>query len=124
MPALIPLGTQYLFFHELNKADKNGLSESYPIFFVEADFDVSTAEIVVSFPRNLILINAPAVNYFKFPSVLTTSRSSTWQNAVQGLGEIEVFMQAQYGWTEPFVLEPEFKQITAPEICIRASNAA
>ena len=108
-------GTQYLFFHELNKSDKNGLPESYPIFFVEADFDVSNAEIIVSFPRNLVLINAPAVNYFKFPSVLTTSRSSTWQDTVQGLGEIEVFLQAQYGWIEPFALESEFKQITAPE---------
>lgn len=108
-------GTQYLFFHELNKRDGNGLSESYPIFFVEVDFVVGTKEIVLSFPRNLILINTPAVNYFKFPSVLTTPRSSTWKNAVRGLGEIEVFLQAQYGWTQPFVLESEFKQITAPE---------
>ncbi|MBU4002365.1 MAG: hypothetical protein KKB94_08610, partial [Proteobacteria bacterium] len=108
-------GSQYLFFHELNKKDDHGLSESYPIFFVEVEFGVANKEIVVSFPRNLLLINAPAVNYFKFPSVLTTSRSSTWKNAIRGLGEIEVFLQAQYGWTEPFVLESEFKKITAPD---------
>lgn len=108
-------GTQYLFFHELNKKNSNGSSESYPIFFTEVDFALGHDEIIVSFPRNLVLINTPAVNYFRFPSVLTTSRSSTLQDAANDLGGIEVFLQAQYGWTAPFVLEPHFKQIAAPK---------
>jgi len=66
---------------------------------------------VVSFDRDLLLINTPAVNYFKFPAVLTTPRSSTLNNAASNLGGIEVFLQAQYGWNEPFVLEPSFRPI-------------
>jgi len=108
-------GTQYLFFHELNKKGENSTSESYPIFFIEADFVLGHDEITISFPRNLVLINTPAVNYFRFPSVLTTPRSSTFQNAAIDLGGIEVFLQAQYGWTEPFVLETHFKQIYGPK---------
>jgi len=71
--------------------------------------------VEVSFPRDLLLINTPAVNYFKFPSVLTVSRSSTLKNAASNLGGMEVFLQAQYGWNEPFVLEPHFRPIKAQQ---------
>ncbi|MFC2166899.1 AAA domain-containing protein [Acidobacteriota bacterium] len=108
-------GTLYAFFHELCRKSKNDSNESYPIFFIEIDLSTSTKEVTVSFPRDLLLINTPAVNYFKFPSVLTTSRSSLLHSASDNLGEIEVFLQAQYGWSEPFVLESYFKPIIAPK---------
>lgn len=108
-------GTTYLFFHEFNKENDNAEPEAYPIFFVEADFSLDNHQIMVSFPRNLILINTPAVNYFRFPKVLTTPRSTTFQNAGADIGAVEVFLQGQYGLTHPFVLEPHFKPIAAPE---------
>ncbi|MBW1821387.1 MAG: hypothetical protein JRI92_06420, partial [Deltaproteobacteria bacterium] len=75
------VGTIYLFFHELNRRTDNNTVEGYPIFFIEVTLVPGNKEVVVSFPRDLLLINTPAVNYFKFPSVLTTSRSSTLKNA-------------------------------------------
>ncbi|MBW1704052.1 MAG: AAA family ATPase [Deltaproteobacteria bacterium] len=107
------VGTIYLFFHELNRRTDNNTVEGYPIFFIEVTLVPGTKEVKVSFPRDLLLINTPAVNYFKFPLVLTTSRSSTLKNAASSLGGIEIFLQTQYGWNEPFVLEPHFRQIKA-----------
>ena len=109
------VGTIYLFFHELNRRTDNNTVEGYPIFFIEVNLAPGTKEVVVSFPRDLLLINTPAVNYFKFPSVLTTSRSSTLKNAVSNLGGIEIFLQTQYGWNEPFVRESHFRPIKAPK---------
>jgi very-short-patch-repair endonuclease len=109
------VGTIYLFFHELNRRINNNAAEGYPIFFIEVNLAPGARGVVVSFPRDLLLINTPAVNYFKFPSVLTTSRSSPLKNAASNLGGIEVFLQTQYGWNEPFVLAPHFRPIKAPQ---------
>ena len=109
------VGTIYLFFHELNRRTDKDAVEGYPIFFIELNLSPGTENVEVSFPRDLLLINTPAVNYFKFPSVLTASRSSTLKNAASNLGGMEVFLQAQYGWNEPFVLEPHFRPIKAQQ---------
>ncbi len=109
------VGTIYLFFHELNRRTDDDTVEGYPIFFIELNLSPGTEKVEVSFPRDLLLINTPAVNYFKFPSILTTSRSSTLKNAASNLGGMEVFLQAQYGWNEPFVLEPHFRPIKAQQ---------
>ena len=109
------VGTIYLFFHELNRRTDNNTKEGYPIYFLEVNPVPGNEEVVVSFDKDLLLINTPAVNYFKFPSVLTTPRSSTLDKAASNLGGIEVFLQSQYGWNEPFVLEPHFRPIKAPK---------
>lgn len=101
------LGTLFLFFHNLEKD-----TESYPVYFVEAEFKNNTNEITLSFPRNLILLNTPAINYFKFDSVLTIPRASSPLQAKSHLGGIESFFQNQYGFQTPFVLEPTFDTIT------------
>ncbi|MEA1935713.1 MAG: AAA family ATPase, partial [Thermodesulfobacteriota bacterium] len=109
------VGTIYLFFHELHKRNDKNTGEGYPIYFVEVTLVPGNKEVAVSFDRDLLLINTPAVNYFKFPAVLTTPRSSTLKNASSNLGGIEVFLQSQYGWNESFVLEPYFRPIKAPK---------
>jgi hypothetical protein len=101
------LGTLFLFFHNLEKD-----TESYPLYFVEAEFKNNTNEITLSFPRNLILLNTPAINYFKFDSVLTIPRASSSAQAKFHLGGIESFFQNQYGFQTPFVLEPIFNTIS------------
>jgi very-short-patch-repair endonuclease len=108
-------GSQYLFFHELSRTTDQNNPEAYPVFFIEVDFALGTDEVRVSFPRDLIFINTPAVNYFKFPSILTTPRSTTFQHAAADISAIETFLQAQYGISEPFALESHFKRITAPK---------
>jgi hypothetical protein len=108
-------GTMYLFFHELHRKSENGSSEGYPLFFVEVTPDPQVNQVKITFPRDLLLINTPAVNYFKFPSVLTTSRASTFKDAAGNLGGMQVFLQAHYGLDKPFVLESRFGTIKPPE---------
>jgi hypothetical protein len=109
------VGTTYLFFHELHRNAENGSSEGYPVFFVEVTLIPEVNEVKVLFPRDLLLINTPAVNYFKFPSVLTTSRASTFKDATSNLGGMEIFLQTHYGLDKPFVLESRFGTIKPPE---------
>lgn len=104
------LGTLYLFFHML---ESNG--EAYPLYFVEVEYRATTTEITLSFPRNLILLNTPAINYFKFESVLTVPRASSLAALNAHLGAMEMFMQTQYGFQTPFMTEPSFAHITHAE---------
>jgi len=108
-------GATYLFFHELHWVTENGTAEGYPVFFVEVLLFPDVNEVRVSFPRDLLLINTPAVNYFKFSSVLTTSRASTFKDATGNLGGMEVFLQTHYGLDKPFVLESRFGTIKPPD---------
>lgn len=101
------LGTLYLFFHVLEKEP-----ESYPLYFIEAEIAGNSDEIAISFPRDLVLLNMPAINYFKFENVLTTPRAAALSKAITHLGAIETFFQNQYGFQAPFILEPSFNQIT------------
>lgn len=99
----------------MNRTTDPNNPEAYPVFFIEVDFALGTDEVQISFPRDLIFINTPAVNYFKFPSILTTPRSTTFQFAAADIRGIETFLQAQYGISEPFALESHFKKIAAPK---------
>jgi len=101
------LGTLYLFFHMLVN---NG--EAYPLYFIEVEYRASSTEVTLSFPRNLMLLNTPAVNYFKYDSVLTVPRASSIAALNAHLGAMETFIQTQYGFQTPFITEPSFNRIT------------
>jgi len=103
----IKLGALFLFFHMLEK-DK----DAYPLYFVEVEYRASNSEVTLSFPRDLMLLNTPAINSFKFNSVLTVPRASSSASAKAHLGTIETYLQAQYGFQEPFILESSFHPIT------------
>jgi len=101
------LGTLFVFFHMLERDN-----ETYPLYFVEIEYRASNSEVTLTFPRNLMLLNTPAINYFKFNNVLTIPRASSIQSAKGHLGAMETFLQTQYGFQEPFVMESSFKIIT------------
>lgn len=103
----VQLGSLFVFFHMLERA-----SEAYPLYFVEVEYRTSNSEVTLSFPRNLMLLNTPAVNYFKFNSVLTVPRASSIATTKGHLGAMETFIQTQYGFQEPFILEPSFTRKT------------
>lgn len=104
------LGALYIFFHMLES--KGG---AYPLYFVEVEYRSTTTEVTLSFPHNLILLNTPAVNYFKFASVLTVPRASSIAAFAAHLGAMETFLQTQYGFQTPFLAEPSFNRITHAE---------
>ena len=101
------LGTLYLFFHMLTSK-----GEAYPLYFIEAEYRASGSEVTLSFPRNLMLLNTPAVNYFKYDSVLTVPRASSIAAMNAHLGAMETFFQTQYGFQTPCIMEPSFRRIT------------
>lgn len=101
------LGTLYVFFHMLERA-----GEAYPLYFIEVECRTSNSEVTLSFPRDLMLLNTPAVNYFKFDSVLTVPRASAISMTREHLGAMETFIQTKYGFQDPFILEPSFARIT------------
>ncbi|MBU1706137.1 AAA family ATPase [Patescibacteria group bacterium] len=104
--AFAPMGTLYLFFHVIGKE-----TNKFPLYFVEVEMRLSSTEITFSFPRDLLLLNVPAVNFFKFEKVLTIPRASSFGSAQGNLSAMEVFIQSQYGHHQPFVLEPNFREI-------------
>jgi len=104
------LGTLFLFFHILQKE-----TETYPLFFVEIECKFSSSKIDLSFPRELILLNTPAINYFKFGNVLTIPRASSPAQVKERLGAMEQFIQTQYGSHKPFILETTFAGISHEE---------
>ena len=104
------LGSLYLFFHAITQKYSSG-GLSFPLYFVEVEMRPAQTEVLITFPRNLFLINSPAINGFKFDQVLTTPRSCTITKANTYLGSMEVFLQSQYGYTTPFITEPSFKDI-------------
>ncbi|RLB74573.1 MAG: hypothetical protein DRH03_00740 [Deltaproteobacteria bacterium] len=101
------LGTLFLFFHMLQKN-----AETYPIFFIEIECKFSNSKIDLSFPRKLILLNTPAINYFKFGNVLTIPRASSPALVKERLGAMEQFIQTQYSSHKPFILETTFAGIS------------
>ena len=104
--AFAPMGTLYLFFHVIGK-DNN----KFPLYFAEVEMRLSNTDITFSFPRDLLLLNVPAINFFKFDKVLTAPRASVFAAAGANLGALQVFLQSQYGHHQSFVLEPNFKEI-------------
>lgn len=104
--AFAPMGTLYLFFHTIGKEENK-----FPLYFLETDMRLSNTEITLSFPRNLLLLNVPAINSFKFERVLTTPRASSIEQASAHIGAVEVFLQTQYGHHQSFMLEPQFREV-------------
>ncbi len=101
------LGTLFLFFHSLEKTP-----ESFPLFFVEVEIKPTNGVITLSFPRELVLINTPAINYFKFDTVLTIPRAVSPKYAKSHIGAVESFFQNHYGFQTPFAFETSFNAIS------------
>ncbi|MDD3648445.1 MAG: hypothetical protein PHS44_08190, partial [Candidatus Dojkabacteria bacterium] len=110
--AFANVGTLYLFVNELYKEIDDKENVSYPLYFIEIEINSTPTEVIVSIPRKLLLINSTAINYFQFPSVLTTPRAVDINSAYQQLLRLEVFLQAQYGYKDPFITESIFRPIT------------
>lgn len=104
------MGTTYAFFHSIGTE-----KSSYPLYFLELQFRLTQSEVLVTFPRNLVLLNTPAINGYKFDQVLTTPRSSSLSRARDYLGAVEVYLQTQYGKHTPFIHEANFRDILHDE---------
>ncbi|MFH1544045.1 MAG: AAA domain-containing protein [Patescibacteria group bacterium] len=66
--------------------------------------------------RDILMVNTPAINSFKFENVLTTPRACQIKNSTRHLQQIEQFLQAYYKNTEEVLLRPNFKKLVAKDL--------
>jgi superfamily I DNA and/or RNA helicase len=107
------LGTLYIFIHQMRTKTQieNAESKKYPLYFYEINLTTNDNEVMIHCPRDLIMINTPAVNYCQFDSVLTIPRASLFSDATKHLKTMETFLQTHYKRNTPFILESDFRKI-------------
>jgi very-short-patch-repair endonuclease len=100
--------TSFIFFNEI--ADE---SVTYPVFFIEVNIKNLGDEIIIENARDILMINTPAINSFRFENVLTTPRACLLSNATTNLTTIDQFFQAYYKNNQAICLKPNFKKVVA-----------
>ena len=93
-------GTVYLFFHSLKlekTAQNNNEKPEYPLFFIEVNFDSGTPDVLrLNIPRDIVLLNTPAINSFEFKRVLTLPRASSFKESIHYLKLLDDFLKTEY----------------------------
>ena len=97
-------GTVYLFFDSL-KLEKtpqnNNEKPEYPLFFIEVTFDSGTPDVLrLNIPRDIVLLNTPAINTFEFKRVLTLPRASSFKESIHYLKLLDDFLKTEYTISE------------------------
>ncbi len=88
--------TIYLFFGSVNNVSQSS-NPDYPLYFLEVSFDSSDPEhFVLSIPRDLVLINTPAINSFEFDKVLSTPRACSFVQVVNHIKQVDDFLITEY----------------------------
>ena len=104
-------GTPYLFFGSIQKetTDKKG-NDNSPLYFIEISFDTGIPDCMrLNIPRDLVMLNTPAINSFDFKNVLTIPRASTFAGSISHLQQMDSYLTGEYN------LPPQ--AITANEDC-------
>jgi len=92
-------GTSYLFFGCIGKNGEDS-NENYPLFFIEVNFDPGMMDyICLNIPRDLVMLNAPAINSFDFQNVLTIPRAASFAGSIAHLRQIDSFLTSEYSLT-------------------------
>jgi len=93
-------GTVYLFCGSLasGKTSQNSNNDSeYPLFFIEVSFDsVDPGVVKLSIPRDLVVINTPAINSFDFDIILPIPRASSFAGSINNLRQLDGFFITGY----------------------------
>lgn len=106
--SFVGMGTLYAFFHSL-KAEKY----NFPLYFIELELrsNPNEDEIVIQIPRDITLLNTPAINIFKFDNVLTLPRSTTRKQAGAHIRAMQTYLQTMYKVSTSFIESETFEPI-------------
>jgi hypothetical protein len=103
-------GTSYLFFGSIHQENGNNENFAYPFFFIEVNFDTGMTDCVhLTIPRDLVMLNTPAINTFEFQNVLTIPRAVSFAGSIPHLRQMDDFLRSEYN------LSPQ--PITTNEAC-------
>ena len=106
-------GTSYLFLGSI-RLEKEG-SPDYPLCFIEVDFDTARNDSVrLSIPRDLVMLNTPAVNSFDFKNVLTIPRASSFSGGMAHLRRMDSFLTGEYSLTPQTITTSDTIFVPAP----------
>lgn len=91
-------GTSYLFFDSVQLMSKDEKKNpDYPLFFIEISFDTGLADCMrLTVPRDLIMLNTPAINSFAFQNVLTIPRAASFSGSIAHLRQLDSFLTGEY----------------------------
>jgi hypothetical protein len=105
-------GSAYIFFHGINI--KNELANDImPIFLAEISINVDINSVTIKNESGVIFINTPAINSGSFNNILSIPRAARIVDAQDYISTIESFLQDNYNFYNPFLLEQGFNTITA-----------
>ncbi|MBM4274121.1 MAG: hypothetical protein FJ128_01205 [Deltaproteobacteria bacterium] len=86
-------GTPYLFFGSISGGNGNIANFACPFFFIEVNFDTSVTNCVrLTIPRDLVLLNTPAINSFEFQNVLIIPRAASFSGSIPHLRQMDSFL--------------------------------
>jgi len=90
-------GTSYLFFGSIHQENGTNGSPAYPFCFVEVNFDTGDTDYIrLSIPRDLALLNTPAINTFDFQNVLIIPRAASFAASIPHLRQMDSFLANEY----------------------------
>ena len=105
-------GNAYIFFHGINI--KNELTDDImPIFLAEISINGDTKSVTIKNESGVIFINTPAINSGNFNNILSIPRAARIIDAPDYINTIESFLQDNYDFYNPFLLEQGFNTIAA-----------
>lgn len=82
------------------KKSNRNISDEYPLAFIEIRFsDDIPGHLIINFPRDLVLLNTPAINAFDFNNVLTIPRASSFAEAKNYFETLNDFIDVEYKLT-------------------------
>ena len=88
-------GTSYLFLGSIRQ-EKDG-SPDYPLSFIEISVDAAMTDCVrLNIPRDLVMLNTPAINSFEFQNVLTIPRAASFSGSIAHLRQMDSFLTGEY----------------------------
>lgn len=88
-------GTSYLFFGSLRREEEG--APDYPFCFIEVNFDAAVSDCIrLTIPRDLVMLNTPAINSFDFQNVLTIPRAAPFSGSIAHLRQMDSFLTGEY----------------------------
>lgn len=107
-------GTSYLFLGSIHQ-DKEG-SPDYPLCFIEVSFDPGIADCIrLIVPRDLVMLNTPAINSFDFQNVLAIPRAASFSGSIAHLRQMDSFLTGEYSLTPQAITTNEACFVPPPK---------
>lgn len=107
-------GTPYLFLGSI-QGETEG-SPNYPLCFIEVSFDTATTDCVrLTIPRDLVMLNTPAINSFQFQNILTIPRAASFSGSIAHLRQMDSFLTGEYTLPPQAITTNESCFIPAPQ---------